>query len=240
MKQPGTVFQRYETKYVLTAAQERQLMDMLAPHIAPDSYGVYTICNIYYDTDTYELVRTSIEKPPYKEKLRLRSYGVPGDADTVFLELKKKYRGIVYKRRAAMRLCEAEAFAAGGAPPQDDPILRELAFFLQRYRPHAAMFIAYDRTAYDGIQDEGLRLTFDRSIRSRREALNLRRGDAGGLLLPDGEVVMEIKTPLAIPVWLVHILSAAGIYPTSFSKYGRIYQQLLINQRGKSTCSQAF
>ena len=87
---------------VTAAQQQRFLLEGMAPYRKKDAYGAYTICNIYYDTGDWRLIRKSLEKPVYKEKLRVRSYGVPMGDDKVFVELKKKYDGVVYKRRVAM------------------------------------------------------------------------------------------------------------------------------------------
>ena len=96
------VFKRYELKYLLTPAQRDAVLLGIAPYMQLDRYGHTTIRNIYFDTGDYRLIRRSIEKPAYKEKLRVRSYRLVGSDDTVFVELKKKYDGVVYKRRIAL------------------------------------------------------------------------------------------------------------------------------------------
>ncbi|MDO4287865.1 MAG: polyphosphate polymerase domain-containing protein [Eubacterium sp.] len=239
--QSGAVFQRIEKKYLLSPEKYLMLGKSLAPYICMDDYGRHSILNIYYDTDTYDLIRHSIEKPPYKEKLRLRSYGIPKAGDTVYLELKKKWRKTVYKRRVALPLCQAEAYLAQGRRPEaDSQILREIDYFLDFYRPEPRLFLAYDRIACFGVQDPSLRVTFDANIRSRRESLDLSAGDWGSPLLSKNEVLMEIKIPGAMPLWLSAILSDLEIYPTSFSKYGNIYKQDIIQERSQTLCSQAF
>ena len=97
-----TVFQRYELKYILTAKQKEKVLQAIEPYMALDQYGRTTIRNVYFDTDNYRLIRRSIEKPAYKEKLRLRSYGQAEADSAVFVELKKKYQKIVYKRRVSL------------------------------------------------------------------------------------------------------------------------------------------
>ena len=69
-------FERYEKKYFLSPEQQRQLLQAIGSHVKMDFYGRYTISNLYYDTPDWRLIRTSLEKPIYKEKLRVRSYGV--------------------------------------------------------------------------------------------------------------------------------------------------------------------
>lgn len=219
-------FKRYEKKYLLNREQYERLQERLQPYIQLDQYGLHTICNIYYDTDQFDLIRTSIEKPPYKEKLRLRSYGIPQEGGKVFLEIKKKWKGVVYKRRISMTLEEAKAYLEEGKSlPADGQIEREIDYFVKFYNPKPKMYIAYDREAYFGKEDNALRITFDRNIRSREEDLQLEMGDAGKLLLDKEFRLMEIKVSGAFPMWLARILSELEIYPTSFSKYGNIYKQ---------------
>ena len=216
------VFQRVEQKYLLDSAQYEAVQTVLAPHMRPDAFGRSTVCGIYFDTPDRRLVRATLEKPVYKEKLRLRTYGVPQADSPAFVELKKKYRGVVYKRRAEMPYAEAFDWLCRGCPPAEDgQILREIAWFLQFYETlEPAAVLCYDRTALYGREDEGLRVTFDEAIRWRGEALDLRCGDAGARLIRDGQALMEVKTSGGMPLWLSDALCALGVYPTSFSKYG--------------------
>ena len=172
-------FRRYEKKYRLTAAQQRFLLAGMAPYMKKDAYGAYTICNIYYDTEDWRLIRTSLEKPVYKEKLRVRSYGVPADGDKVFVELKKKYDGVVYKRRITTAAQQAAPFLDGTLPEDTfGQIGREIAWFQQFYHARPRVFIAYDRLAFAGTEDPALRITFDTGLRWRDTRLDLRLGDA--------------------------------------------------------------
>ncbi len=222
------VFKRYEKKYLLTREQQEGLMRAFDGRFAPDDYGQHTICNIYFDTEDFALIRTSIEKPVYKEKLRLRSYGIPGDHDTVYLELKKKYKGVVYKRRAALPLLEAQRYLADGNPSEkQEQILREIGWFMGLYHPVPKACITYDRVAMYGREDSELRVTFDTNIRCRASALDLRKGSWGTPLLPPDTVLMELKLPGVMPVWLSHVLSKNEIFPASYSKYGAYYQNHL-------------
>lgn len=232
-KDPVTCFRRLEKKYLLKSEQYDGLMKAIADRIRPDEYGESTVCNIYYDTSDFELIRNSIEKPVYKEKLRLRSYGIPTMDSVVFLEIKKKYKKVVYKRRAAMTLSQAEEYLSGGEAPPIDNIstLRELDFFLRRYELSPALFLAYDRQSYYSVEDDTLRITFDRRIRSRRTDISLSKGDHGELLLPEDIHLMEIKVSGSLPLWLSHIMSELNIFPTSFSKYGRVYAKELLGHR---------
>lgn len=237
-----TIFNRYEKKYLLTEEVYLRLRDALAAHMKEDEYGVHTICNLYYDTEDSMLIRRSVEKPPYKEKLRIRSYGVPEENGKVFLEIKKKYQRVVNKRRIALPLRDAMLFVEQNALPariyfdktalKEDPervrfettqILKELIQFRKRYRLTRGTFIAYDRLALFGLQD-GFRVTFDKNIRFRTRLVNPCNGDFGTHLLPHDTYLMETKVMGATPLWFSDILSRLQIYPTSFSKYGNVYR----------------
>ncbi len=226
-------FKRVEKKYMMVRSQYDKFRKLIEDYMQADEYGLGTICNLYYDTDTYELARRSIEKPVYKEKLRLRSYGVPKITDTVFLELKKKYKGVVYKRRVELPLQEAykslqyKRFNTDGLDGQAGQIESEITYFLNQYDLYACVFLAYDRIAMFGKEDPGLRMTFDFNIRSRTYDIDLLKGDEGELLFDDGRVLLEIKVSAAYPFWLVYALEECGVYPVSFSKYGTIYKKFL-------------
>lgn len=221
-----TVFNRYEKKYLMPESVYLRLRERLIPYMKPNEFGASTICNIYYDTPSNELIRRSIEKPVYKEKLRLRSYGIPALTDTVFLEIKKKYMRVVNKRRIPLRLADAYAYVEQGVRPSaNGQILREIDFFLQRYDLRRAIYLAYDRIALEGRQDASFRVTFDSRIRCRRTAVALEAGDAGRMLLPEGFYLMESKIQGAAPVWFTDILTDLAVYPVSFSKYGTAYKQ---------------
>lgn len=239
LSQSNSVFQRIEKKYHLSGEKYWSLIQSLKPYMQMDEYGRHTICNIYYDTPHYDLIRHSIEKPPYKEKLRLRSYGVPGQEDTVYIEIKKKWQRTVYKRRAAMPLNQAEAWLNHGLRPSlDSQILREIDYFMAFYKPVPKLFLAYDRIACCGIENSDIRITFDANIRSRESDLSLALGDNGVSLLDSKEILMEIKIPDAMPLWLSGMLSELKIYPASFSKYGSIYKRKLITARRNPACLQ--
>lgn len=224
-------FKRYEKKYLLSLSQYRLMIDGMSKHMKPGTYGQYTICNIYYDTDTYQLIRASLDKPIYKEKLRMRSYGVPSDNDTVFVEIKKKYDGVVYKRRVTMNADSAPKYINNNTSLQDEgQIYREIDWFLQSYHPNPKAFIAYDREEYTGIEDPVLRITFDTNLRWRDTDLDLRAGDYGEPLLPPDKILMEIKIPGVAPMWLARLLSDIGAFPNSYSKYGACYMEHLLQQ----------
>ena len=194
----------------------------------------YTIANIYFDTPDDYLIRTSLSKPEYKEKLRLRSYGVPTKNEKVFLEIKKKYKGIVNKRRTALTLSDAYDFVKTGKAPEfkeymNKQVLSELQYFLKIYDLSPKLYLAYDRIAYFEKDNQDLRISFDMNIRSRRYDLALEHGDYGEKLLPEGVYLMEIKTSLAKPLWLTKMLSELDIKRVSFSKYGTEFRYMVNN-----------
>ncbi len=222
-------FQRYEKKYFLSPEQFATFLKKAQPYIEEDCYGKTAVCNIYYDTDDWQLIRASIEKPVYKEKLRVRSYGVPADDGTVFIELKKKYNGIVYKRRILSNADSVSSLLERRIPTESSgQIGKEIFAFQQKYRAGPKVFIGYDRVAYTGREDPYLRITFDTRLRWRDTDPDLRAGDGGAPILPGNDILMELKIPLAVPLWLCRILSELGAYPTSFSKYGACYTNHLL------------
>lgn len=224
-------FKRYEKKYMLTREQYRTIRLGMAFYMRPDEHPRYTIGNVYYDTADYALIRASLERPIYKEKLRVRSYGVPGDGDAAFVEIKKKFDGVVYKRRVTVTAAEAARWLDGGSAPLDSQISREIGYFLQSYDPAPAVYIAYDREAYAGRENSELRITFDTNLRWRDTDVDLRAGESGSPILHDDSVLMEIKIPGTAPLWLARLLSESGAVPTSFSKYGAYYQQMMTSKR---------
>lgn len=214
------VFERYEIKYQLTNEQRARLEQVMAEHMVPDEFGASTVRNIYYDTPTLLLARRSAEKPFYKEKLRVRSYASASDDTPVFLELKKKCNGVVYKRRCTLPLQEAHALLMGTRAPQTQ-IEREIAFAASRYDGLApAMFVAYDREAFYAKDDHEFRMTFDRAVRFRQKGISLAGTTEGHVLTPTDKSLLEVKCAGGMPLWLVDFLSAEGIYKESFSKYG--------------------
>ena len=218
------IFKRIEKKYLLTEAQYAALFQRIGTYLKPDEYGRSTVLSLYLDTPDRRIIRNSIEAVDYKEKLRLRSYGTARADSTVFLELKKKYGGVVYKRRAAMTLWEAERYLRMGIKPSESQIMAEIDWAMRLYgNPQAAMLIACEREAWFAEAHPDLRLTFDRNIRCRENELRLDRGSAGICLLPRDTVLLEIKTAGAMPLWLADALDAEGILPRSFSKYGAAY-----------------
>ena len=231
MSEIQSCFKRYEKKYLLTPEQYLAVKLGMAPYMIPDEHPHYSICNIYFDTDRYDLISTSLEKPVYKEKLRMRSYGVPGNHDNVFVEIKKKYDGVVYKRRITMKMKDAAHYLRCEHMDDGSQISREIDYFMELYHPVPKVFIAYDREAYASANDSELRVTFDTALRARSNDLDLRLGSYGIPLMEDDLYLMEIKIPGTAPLWLAKLLSENSIFPVSFSKYGTYYKQFILGGR---------
>ena len=228
------VFNRYEHKYLLDSDTYKSVIAEMDKHMELDAYNIghkpYTIANIYYDTDDDYLIRNSLAKPEYKEKLRLRSYGVPEKDGLVYLEIKKKYRGLVNKRRTTLMLNEAYDFVKSGEQPQkqsymNGQVLDEITYFLHHYKLKPKLYLAYDRIAYFEKGNPDLRISFDMNIRTRRCDVRLEDGDYGEKLIADGIYLMEIKTAMAKPLWLTKLLTELNIHRSNFSKYGTEYKQ---------------
>ncbi len=227
-----TVFKRYELKYMMTPDQKKKVLAVMAPYMKPDQYGRTTIRNLYFDTDTYILARRSIEKPVYKEKLRIRSYNKAEPDSPVFVELKKKYRHVVYKRRICLSEGEAMEWVTGERNcPKHTQISEEVDYFLDYYKTlQPVVFLSYEREAYYSNNGTDFRVTFDDTILCRQEDLSLESEVYGTSLLPEGKVLMEMKCSGGIPLWMTEILSKEKIYKTSFSKYGTAYRTLIFPQ----------
>lgn len=239
MENYQAVFKRKEIKYLLSSEERNALLPILEAHMEPDAFAHSSISNLYYDTPDFRMVRRSLEKPMYKEKLRLRSYGTPENTSTVFPEIKKKAMGIVYKRRISLPYQEAVSFLSGQQIASTDTcdgttrqILHELDWMLASYENLSPkVFLSYERDSYKGVSDPSLRLTLDQDILFRTDRLDLRKGAFGeAILLPD-QTLMEVKISNAAPLWLAQALSEIGIFPVSFSKYGRAYERICRDPR---------
>jgi hypothetical protein len=227
-------FYRFEKKYLLSRFACRRMQNLLVGRMVQDAYGLHTISSVYFDTDAFELIHTSVQQPVFKEKLRLRWYGEPGDQSPVFWELKRKYRGKVYKRRIPAQPGDTcRELRPGGRLQDQCQIAREVDWFVRRYRPAPKLLLAYDREAYMSPEDEGLRVTFDYNIRWRETDFALSSGSYGTPLFDDDSVLMEIKACGNIPKWLSDLLASERIYPSSFSKYGAWYEQVYLQKGSK-------
>lgn len=221
----ANTFKRVEEKYLLSNEQYKNLFDCINDYIEKDKYFETTICNIYFDNNEDELIYTSMDKPIYKHKLRLRSYGIPKIDEEVFLEIKFKFKKVVGKRRIKIKLKDFKDYLKTRKYCGNDQIMKEIDYLFNLYDLKPSYFIAYDRKSYREKNNENLRITIDTNLRSRKEKLSLELGDKGNLYFNEEKYIMEIKTLGAMPLWLVKNLSDLGIYPVSFSKFGSIYKK---------------
>ena len=232
-----SIFRRYEIKYLLTEDQYCTVRRAMEPYMEADRYGRSSVRNIYYDTESYRLIRRSMEKPVYKEKLRLRSYGAVSEDGDVFVELKKKYKGVVYKRRIALPYPAAVRWLEGGvptAPPTQ--ISREIDYFREYYgRLLPQVYLSYEREAFALRGGGDLRITFDREILAREDDVSLCGERYGRTILPEGLLLMEIKCGGGMPLWMSEVLCANRIYRCSFSKYGRAYEDIIFPRINNNT-----
>lgn len=236
-------FQRVEEKYMVTKKQKDELLKRMSDYIEKDKYFISNIYNIYFDTENSDIIAYSISKPAFKDKFRIRSYGLPKLEDDIFLEIKVKYKGVVGKRRTTMKLkdfykmIDTNNFEDNNKELSNDQILNEFKYYYKYYKLRPAIFVAYDRESYKGIQDEGLRITFDKNLRSRRENLKLENDEKNLKFFKEEKYLVEIKTLNSLPLWLTRILSDLDIMPISFSKYGKIYESEIYNLRkGEKVC----
>lgn len=223
------VFSRNEKKYVLQPAEQQALLEMIESYLKKDHYFKGTNCSLYFDTDDWYLLLRSLEKPLYREKVRVRSYGVPNLNDTVFLEIKKKFKKIGSKRRVPVKLSDLYDYLDGhGALKTDNPqIEAEIDYCFQHYQLKPKLMIIYDRLSYCGKDDAAFRVTFDFNVRGRMNDLRLEQGDQGQAYFQHGEIVMEVKSLHGYPIWFTQALSKLKIYPASFTKYGRVATSLI-------------
>jgi hypothetical protein len=225
------IFKRYEVKYMITRTQAELIKQAMKEHMIADVHGRSTILSLYFDTPDYRLIRRSMEQPIYKEKLRLRSYGLAGEDTQVFVELKKKYESVVYKRRIGMTKREAEDYLLKGKQISDSQIAREVDYFMDLYEDiQPSVLLSYEREAFYDKDNHEFRVTFDDNILWRDYNLSLDSGIYGKPILDSDKVLMEVKAADAFPLWFVQLLSRNHIYKTSFSKYGNAYTAIYNNR----------
>lgn len=225
----GNTFERMEKKTLVNTADLPLLTEIITRHMEPDKFNVggkpYTICNLYFDCDDDHVIRTSVNNPWYKEKLRLRSYGVPKPGDKVFLEIKKKCNGVGTKRRAKIPYTDAISYLETGIHPSelpfiDEQVLREIDYYRSNQPVVPRTYVSYLRHAYAGIDDREFRVTFDSDIITRKYDLDLSLGRYGDPILSPGKTLMEIKFIGAVPLWFAHMMSDYGLSIHTFSKVG--------------------
>ncbi len=222
------VFKRYEIKYLLDDEQRQALEKEMEGRLKIDGYGHTVIRNIYFDTDDYRLIRNSLDKPVYKEKLRIRSYKRVTGNDDVFVEIKKKYESVVYKRRIALPEKEAMRWMLEGKKPGDSQIENEIEYFRRFYEGlKPKVFLSYEREAFYPVDGSDIRITLDSNILARKEGLSLRESIYGAPVIGEGQNILEVKVGNAMPMWLIGFLRKEGISKTSISKYGKYYEEYI-------------
>lgn len=226
------IFKRYEKKYLLNKNEYANLMSVIREKLVPDAHGKNTLCSLYLDTPDFLLIRNSIDAISYKEKLRLRSYGAPGQEGTIYFEIKKKYKKVVYKRRVSMTPEQAVEYIESGDMPFDSQIMREIDYLMKFYRqPKPNVCILCEREAFFAEENSDVRLTFDQNLRYRYGFPTLENINEGAPIIDKDKYILEIKTPGAMPLWLASALSACKIYPRSFSKYAHAYFDIMKKER---------
>lgn len=222
-------FKRYELKYLLNKKEKEEILLAMKPHMKLDYYGRTVIRNIYFDTENFRLIRRSLEKPVYKEKLRIRSYKPVQITDPVFVEIKKKYKSVVYKRRLLLpEKTVMESFRTGEPLPVCSQIGDEIQYFREYYKNlQPSVFLSYEREAFYSLDGSDFRVTFDENILYRRNDISLGSEIYGHPLLGKQQTLMEIKTSGGIPLWMSETLTKHHLYKTSFSKYGSAYQRMM-------------
>lgn len=220
-------FKRVEIKYILTKEQYIKICSYIKQFMNYGKFGIYNICNIYFDTEDYKLIRTSLEKPVFKEKLRLRSYGIPKENDNVFFELKRKFKKIVYKRRSTMKY---QVFFYFVNKKDKNQIEKELEYTMNLYNLKPKVFLSYDREEFISKEDSSFRLTFDSNIIARNYDVSFDYGIYGDFILDKDKYIMEVKVSNNMPLWFIEILEKEHIYPSSFSKYGQFYKNKILKE----------
>ena len=229
------IFKRYEKKFPISTEQMEEIIKIISTNTVADKYGESDICSIYCDTPDFRIIRASIQKPVYKEKLRLRSYGIPKNNDKCFLELKKKYKGVVYKRRIGASYEDSLSFLQYKFDNIElCQIKQEIDYFRKvNLSPTPSIDVFYRRKAFYDKKDSNVRITFDRDLFYRNYDLDLKNGIYGERIIPENRSIMEIKTSGAMPLWIADMLDRLKIYPCSFSKYGTAYIQMLKKSENK-------
>ncbi len=236
------VFNRYELKFILDKSMAQEMIQALKGHVMLDQYGdgegFYRIINLYYDTEDHLFFHETVNRQEFRQKLRLRAYNKVSIDTPVFLEIKKKYDGVVYKRRTMLTLQDAYAFLAKGQEQQDYSvydasnvqILGEVAFLKRFYSLAPKVVVSYDRQAFLGIKENDLRITFDSNLRKRESDLKLESGPWGELFMDASSYILEIKVNGRIPLWLAQILSGFQCWRQGYSKYTSSYNAELFQQ----------
>lgn len=242
-----TAERRGELKYLMTEEVYRMFRAASQEYLEPDSFACSLVSSLYLDNDDNAIIRRSLEKPPYKEKLRIRTYvDEPGPGDTCFFEIKKKFKGTVFKRRVEMTLGEALSFCRNGKRPEETltalsdadrrtalQILQEIEWLFMLYgdlRP--SFLVSCKRLSLKEKTTDSLRITFDRDLRWSFDRQREFLGSATNALIDPASRIMEIKSTKGMPFWLIEVLNELELRPQSFSKVGKSYGAWLQKTKG--------
>lgn len=238
-----STFNRIEKKYIIDQSKYELLTRAFNQHLNDDfkNHETYKISNVYYDTEDNLLIKKSIAKPKFKQKLRLRAYGKANDDSIIFLEIKKKINGYVNKRRTKIKVSEARDLVENNLLPDiheyhNEQVLKEIQYFTKQYLLKPAVYLYYEREVFSSLDKDGLRITFDKNIRTRRNHVDITDLSDASLLLEGNLYVLEIKTNSNMPFWLTETLNELEIFSTSFSKYGSEFYQYLNKIEGDKQC----
>ena len=227
-------FRRVEKKYILTREQYLFFKEAIRENMIEDEHGKSTICNIYFDTEQYDLIRHSIAKPIFKDKIRIRSYNIPTIDSNIYLEIKRKYDGVVSKRRIQIKLSDFYKYLNDNSCLDECQVKKELDYYFKHYKLKPTMFLSYYRRAFYDKENRDFRLTFDSHVLARDYDLEIEKGNYGVHIFEKNKYIMEVKTLGAIPMWFVKLLNQIQIGPCGFSKYGAAYTQLILNADQRS------
>ena len=222
-------FRRVEKKYIINKKQYELILKGIKNEMDLDPHGKSTICNLYLDDDNYSLIKNSLQKPVYKDKVRIRSYNLADLESDVYVEVKKKYDGIVSKRRIKAKLKDVYSYLnkEKSIPHKNSQVGKELDYYFKYYNLHPTAYITYDREAYYARNDKGFRITFDTNIQARDYDLGLDKGIYGNKIFDKDKILMEVKTLGGIPIWFVKMMSEYEIRQGHFSKYGATYLKII-------------
>lgn len=220
-----TIIDRYEQKYLLTKDNFNYLINLIDDYLVKDKYFKETIYNVYFDNDYFEIINRSIDKPIYKEKIRMRSYYKTDNDTNIFLEIKKKYDDTSNKRRVIISYKDYLDYINKNIIPNcDKQIMSEIDYCFKKYKLKPKIKLVYDRFAYNLKDDDSFRITFDTNVRYNLNEMDYNIED--DVMFMNDKYIMEIKTFNGIPLWLNKILNKLNIYPTSYSKVGKVYESI--------------
>ena len=221
-----TIIDRMEQKYFVSFDKYKKLMDIIEDKLVKDKYFSERIYNIYFDNDEYEFMTKSLDKPLYKEKVRLRSYETADKNSNVFLEIKKKFQGHGNKRRVVINYNDAIDYINNKIiPDTNKQIMNELDYTFKKNNLKPKISLTYDRLSYAFKEDDSYRITFDTNIRYSNKKIDLVDLDDDYCLFNDG-YIMEVKTLKGYPMWFIKALNELKLFPTSYSKVGEAYKEL--------------